>query len=697
MTINEDGSLTVVDFFMPWEKQALDGADTDLGTSPLQILPSQFSCGAVQRIGVCTGKSGKTYWINLDNMGGYRNGPDRLDDVIQVFQNENSVYAGAGVYPLEGGYIYINVVQYETHVFKFSCSNGIPSFTQVADSPEKNAYILGVGHGTVTSLDDQPGTGLVWTSDVEGANLRIYNAIPQQGVLQLINSFVTPGVTKFTRPVFGDSIAYQGTTQGYLYAYGAPVNLPLDCSTPYDFGTVNLNATSESKAVNCQAKTALTVTSIGVSGNNNLRIDDLPILPLQVAAGSKFSFTAVLVPQQIGSLQSDVVVNTTQAAAGYSINTPVRLKGVAESTSAVLSIIPNVLTFDGTIIGQAVGGANKTVIWSNLGNGPLTVTSILYSLVSETGPWIAPKSSENGTTVISAFTIFNESSSIAGKTDAPVIVNFNPPTSGGYAVYMKVSSDGGDKIYDIIGTGTESPSALLEFQTPDGLGWVKYDNSTPFTFGNVTQNTVRSLNLRLKNNGPPHAGRLSVTVSKPPFGVPGIIGANNQVDLGEGTTLGADESGTATLYCAPPKSQVNVDPYNGTAQWTMNLGDPNVGKQVIQFSCNAILSNILLWTAASKASTVTLVASRRIIPVANFRRKSTARQKIRMGNVSQPAQTVGICSPQPSTMSNVGVATLVPMRSLMRGIAITHVREISSRFVVVTVSTRMGPFRRCLG
>jgi hypothetical protein len=108
MTIHEDGTLDVVDFFMPFEKQELDGADNDLGTSPLQILPNQFSCGAYKRIGVVTGKSGKTYWINLDDMGGYRNGPNNLDAVIQTYQNENSVYAGAGVYPLEGGYIYIN-------------------------------------------------------------------------------------------------------------------------------------------------------------------------------------------------------------------------------------------------------------------------------------------------------------------------------------------------------------------------------------------------------------------------------------------------------------------------------------------------------------------------------------------------------------------------------------------------------------
>lgn len=108
MTIGDNGRLSVVDFFMPWEKKQLDGADKDLGTSPLEILPSQFSCGDVRRIGVVTGKSGKTYWLNLDDLGGYRNGPNKLDDILQVYQNENSVYAGAGVYPGEGGYIYIN-------------------------------------------------------------------------------------------------------------------------------------------------------------------------------------------------------------------------------------------------------------------------------------------------------------------------------------------------------------------------------------------------------------------------------------------------------------------------------------------------------------------------------------------------------------------------------------------------------------
>ena len=215
--VNGDGTITIADFFMPKEKNQLDGADQDLGTSPLQILPSDiFSCPQHRRIGIVTGKSGKTYWLNLDDLGGYQTAPNEQDNVIQVFQNENSVYAGAGVMPLGGGYIAINVIKFQTHIFKFSCNGGKAVFTHVADTAEKNAYILGVGHGATTSLDGRADTAMLWTTDVEGQNLRIYNAIPPSngGYLELIRGFNIVGTTKFSRPVFGDGRAYVGTTTG---------------------------------------------------------------------------------------------------------------------------------------------------------------------------------------------------------------------------------------------------------------------------------------------------------------------------------------------------------------------------------------------------------------------------------------------------------------------------------------------------
>lgn len=119
MTITNNGSINFLDFFMPWNKQVLDGDDKDLGVTPLEVLPSEFTCGEYQKIGVVTDKFGLTYFLNLDDLGGYRNGPNNLDDVIQSYQNEAAVYSGAGVYPLEGGYVYISG-EYKSQPHKLS-------------------------------------------------------------------------------------------------------------------------------------------------------------------------------------------------------------------------------------------------------------------------------------------------------------------------------------------------------------------------------------------------------------------------------------------------------------------------------------------------------------------------------------------------------------------------------------------------
>ena len=480
-----------------------------------------------------------------------------------------------------------SVIQFQTHVFQFSCNNGIPAFTKVADTPESNAYVLGVGHGTVTSLNDQPGSGLLWISDVEGSNLRIYNAVPNGPNLTLINSFVTPGVTKFTRPVFGDGIAYQGTTQGYIYAYGSPVNLPMNCSSPYDFGTVDLNATSAPVSIQCQATIALTVTGITLSGNANFVISTLTSLPATIAAGTNFSFQATFAPKSVGPLSSSIVLNTTQDTSGYSTNTPVQLRGIARSRTPLLQTNPNTVSFSGYITGQEAGGANQSIIFTNAGNGNLSITSISFSTTSETGPWISANVSRSGTSV-GPFTFIGIPSNIPSNSGSTIIVNFNPTISGSYAAFVRVASNGGSRIFDVVASGSDYPVALLEFQTPDGSGWVKYDNTTAFTFGNVTENTTRYLKMRLTNNGSSNAAALSVTVSKPPFGNSGLIAASNNVDLAEGTILSPGQSATATLFCAAPKSQVNVPAYNGTTRWTMNTGDPSFGKQYIQFFCNAV-------------------------------------------------------------------------------------------------------------
>ena len=558
-------------------------------------------------MGVVTGKSGKTYILNLDNLGGYQMGANKLDAIPQVFQNENSVYAGAGVYPGEGGYIYsestinstyrvrsntsaVNVIQYPTHVFKFSCNaNGNPVFTKIADSSEKNAYVLGVGHGATTSLNGQPGSGLFWVTDVDGFNLRVYNAVPENGKLNLIQSANIPGVTKFSRPVFGDGRAYIGTVQGALYCFGSPVNLPLTCTSPNDFGKQLLNSTSAPKTIQCQANVDTQVTSLALKGNANFKVTQQPTLPVNLLNGQNISFQAVFAPNTPGPLSSDVVIGTSNGAPGFSTSTPVSLKGNGNSQAPLLAVNPNIISFSGVITGEQAGGVTQSVIWSNNGDGPLKITSIGYSTISETGATVTPNMTADGYQV-GPFTFTGVPTTIAGNDQATVDINFNPTTSGNFAVYVTVKSDGGNKIFDVVATAGTYPKAVLEFQAADGSGkWIPYtNNNPPFSFGNVFEQHTKELKMRLTNNGTKSAASLSVTVSKPPFGVSGIVGANNGVDLAEGVVLAAGESQTATLYCSVPKLQVNTDPYNGSTVWTMNTGDPTFGKQLIQFTCTAV-------------------------------------------------------------------------------------------------------------
>lgn len=586
MTQNADGSLDIVDFFMPWEKQALDGADKDLGTTPLELLPSQFQCGDTKRIGVITGKSGKTYFLNMDNLGGYRNSPNHDDDdVIQVYQNENSVYAGAGVYPLEGGYVYINIIGNPTRVFKFACNNGKASFVPVAYSPDNNAAILGVSHGTTTSLDGQEGTGLFWVTDVQGLELKVFDAVPKGDKLNLIKSFSISGVTKFTRAVFGDGIVYVGTTKGVVYGYGAPVNVPMNCTTPVQFAATNLNATTQSQTITCKANIGVTVTGVELSDPTNFNISNAPKVPLQLNAGDSFSLQASFHPSTVGLQSADVIFNTTNSEPKYSIATHSRLVGTGQSVQPLLDVSPNTVTFQGIVTGEEPGGVERDINVNNRGTSQLTIQKVMYA-TNNSGPYETWDG--KGNLVVGQFSIENIPTTIEGNQGQTVSVRFNSSTSGTFSAFLKFVSNGGTKSVSIAASSGPAAKALLEFQTIDGTGWVKYEEGTPFTFGNVTENTSLTRKFRITNISPPGGVKLSLTVSKPPFDVAGLVRVTNQVDLVEGTSLAPGESGTAPLICGVPKSQWNVDPYNSTSQWTLNTNDPHLGKQYIQFFCNAV-------------------------------------------------------------------------------------------------------------
>jgi iron transport multicopper oxidase len=94
------------------------------------------------------------------------------------------------------------------------------------------------GIPTITTYKGQPGTGILWVSD-PASGLQAFNAVPVNGVLTQIPIPATGGLNKFQRPAFGDARLYTSDTNGNVICLGSPVALPLNCSTPVDFGDVS--------------------------------------------------------------------------------------------------------------------------------------------------------------------------------------------------------------------------------------------------------------------------------------------------------------------------------------------------------------------------------------------------------------------------------------------------------------------------
>lgn len=214
-------------------------------------------------------------------------------------------------------------------------------------------------------------------------------------------------------------------------------------------------------------------------------------------------------------------------------------------------------------------------------------TNFSFSLVSPTGPWIKPNVTSSDRLQVGDFTFNGLPITISPGISTTLTVTYNPQAPGNETVFLTGFSNGGSAHFTASGIAGTQSEAIVEFQTPDGSGWVPFTNSTPFKFGTVYEGQTRNLLFRLTNGGGPLAVPLSVAVSKPPHGIPGIIGKANNADLAEGSIISAVRSQTAQMFCAVPKSQVNLSSYNGSTVWTMNTNDPDLGKLFIEFSCQA--------------------------------------------------------------------------------------------------------------
>ena len=556
---------------------------------------------------VTCGKNGKIYVLNANNLGGYRLGPGQTDGIIQTIETNKAVFGGAGSYPLEGGYIYLTPVGYPTYVYKLGFSgSGVPVFSQAGMTAATSAGRVGVGIPTVTSFQGKEGTAILWMSDPD-AGLRAWHAVPgADGLLKPINIPQVNGLNKFQRPAFGDSRLYVTDAKGVLYCLGSPVNLPLTCTSPVDFGNVALGASS-TQTVSCSANIAI-ISIDGVTvGDANFVADATKLPKGPLAVGATFSFpvtwnlSTTIVRNTPGASYGNtspgvkstaLSLLTPNAVAGYSTVFPISLTGTEVSTKAFLAVAPINVDYGGIVLvpGQDVPTKSLPFVIQNNGLGALTILGYYYTDQDLHTANIVftnvTQASDGRFTLGVGFsspnlpavgTVINQGKSIS------VDSTFNPVNGLQiYHSYLFFYSDGGTQQITLEGSASTAPKANISISTDEG-GWLPESNLI-MDFGNVAPGTTHSKKIRICNSG---GSVLKISKSKPPGGTFHI---DDPAELHEEQNINVGDCAYGTVVFVTKTEEYNVPDIVYTDTWTLNTDDLNFGVHVIQIQ-GTLVSN----------------------------------------------------------------------------------------------------------
>ena len=201
--------LGTVDYFAPYNYDALNAKDLDIGSSGAVLLPDAAGSGAHPHLMVSAGKEGRIYLLDRDSMGKFQAGSDS-----QIVQS----VLGA-ISPLFGIPVYFNNTLYFSgagdNAKAFSVANG-----QMSTAPTSATAARFSGFGTVPSVSaNGTANGILWVTS--GAGLSAYDATDLTKLLY--NSNTLGSYVKFSTPTIANGKVYAGT-QNSLAIYGLAAN-----------------------------------------------------------------------------------------------------------------------------------------------------------------------------------------------------------------------------------------------------------------------------------------------------------------------------------------------------------------------------------------------------------------------------------------------------------------------------------------
>jgi uncharacterized protein (TIGR03437 family) len=195
--LSTGNSLSVADYFTPYNADELGEKDIDLGSSGALLLPDGAGSSAHPHLLVSGSKEGSVYLVDRDNLGHFQ--PDGNSQIVQ------SLVGAVG--PLFGIPVYFNNTVYfsaaKDQVKAFSLQDGLLSISPVSASSATFAAT-----GSVPSISaNGAANGILWTID-PAAQLHAFDAanLSNQLYQGSVGSFV-----KFSTPTIANGKVYVGT------------------------------------------------------------------------------------------------------------------------------------------------------------------------------------------------------------------------------------------------------------------------------------------------------------------------------------------------------------------------------------------------------------------------------------------------------------------------------------------------------
>jgi hypothetical protein len=535
LAVQSDGTLKAVNFFAPYNSKELDEKDLDFASSGISALnDNYFGTLTYPHLAVAAGKEGYVYLLNREALGGFQQGSGGGDKVLQRIGPYGGVWSRPGIWPGEGGWIYIpsSYSGGALRVYKYGLSgSGEPTLSLQGTSTD--AFGFSSSAAVITSNATSSGSALVWivwTSGAtgEGGQLRAYNPVPVEGHPSLRWSAPIGTSSKFATPGVGGGRIYVGNREGKVLGFGAPVTAPLT-GPATEFPTTTIGTSSE-RTVTLTAKATVTINKLTSSSSQFSVTSTAPALPATLTSGQTIQVGVKFTPTQTGPIGGALIAETSQGTASFS------LSGTGQASGPDLSTSPPTIAFGGVAVGETSSGSST---FSNVGSAPLKINA-------ENVP-AAPFAASGMPAV---------GSEIAPGASVTVTVTYHPTAQGSFHDEVGLETTGGNGSVPV--SGSAGPPGVLKITSENN------------EFGEVAVGKTATKSFTISNVG---GTNVSITKSKPPSG--GEFAATTM--LPEGTTIAPGETLTEKVTFAPTASGA------ASGAWVIN-GDDSTGLHEVSFS-----------------------------------------------------------------------------------------------------------------